>query len=659
VTTAPNGTGAGTGVHAAGDAGSDAAVELKGIRHRAPSSAPRRTTYATGLRRVFVGLRVHGVDWLIEVVAINATVLAVAFVRYRGQIPLRYRLHTGVTAVAMVTVAYTVFHLLFRTYRIVWRFASVRDMAILALTLLFTFVTVGLIEVGLMAGSRPIPLSVLALGGPGSYLILAHLKLVPRTRQALGGNRGRKPLIIFGAGSAGIALVRQLAYERSGYRPVAFLDDDLHKVGRGIAGLPVAGTRLDLARAVKQYGADAVVIAIPSAQSQTIREITHRALDVNARALAVPSITELMAGTELSLRDVGIEDLVGRSEVTVNDDEIRAAFSGRRVLITGAAGSIGSELARQMVHLRPTHIYLLDNNESGLADLRDQLASYGVPVDITVASVTDAPAINAAFAATQPDVVIHAAALKRVDIVENQPREAMEVNVRGTWICAMAAEKAVAQRFILISTDKAVDPVGVLGTTKRIGELMMASLSDSATIFAAVRFGNVLGSRGSVLPKFERQIREGGPLTVTHPDVRRFFMSTGEAVLLVLQSAAFAQPGHTYVLDMGEEMSIAGFARRLASLRGLRVPRDIEVIFTGLRPGERMTEKLIGDAEVKQGTTHPKVMDVAIERDPTIHNWGDLISELTCAGAVPDQAALRERLFEIASGKHRGLYARL
>jgi FlaA1/EpsC-like NDP-sugar epimerase len=256
----------------------------------------------------------------------------------------------------------------------------------------------------------------------------------------------------------------------------------------------------------------------------------------------------------------------------------------------------------------------------------------------------------------RPDVVIHAAALKHVDIVESQPREAVDVNVRGTWICAKAAERAVAKRFIFISTDKAVDPVGVLGTTKRIGELMMASLSESATIFAAVRFGNVLGSRGSVLPKFERQISQGGPITVTHPDVRRFFMSTSEAVRLVLQSAAFAQPGHTYVLDMGEEMSIAAFARRLASLRGLRVPRDIEVVFTGLRPGERMTEKLIGDAEVKQATTHPKVMDVAIQRDPVSGGWDDVIAEVT---ALADPAALRERLFKIARGERHGMYAQL
>ena len=655
----------GTDVAAAGDAELQAEVDLKGIPHATGSAARRDTAHSERLRHLLaglpggglLGLRVHAVDWLTEVAAINAAILAVAFVRYGGEIPPRYRVHTGLIALALVTVAYTVFGLLFRTYRIVWRFASVRDMAVLALTLLCTFVTVGLIELGPMAGSRPIPLSVLALGGAVAYLVMAHLKLVERTRQAMGRNRGRKPLIIFGAGTGGIALVRQLAYERGGYRPVAFLDDDLRKVGRDIAGLPVFGTRVDLGRAVKRYGADAVAIAIPSAQSKTIREITHRALDVDARALALPSITELMAGTELSLRDVGIEDLFGRSEVTVDAEEIRAAFTGRRVLITGAAGSIGSELARQVALLRPSHIDLLDNNESGLADLRDQLAVHDVPLDIAVASVTDEQGIAAAFASMRPEVVIHAAALKHVDIVESQPREAVAVNVRGTWICAKAAESVKAQRFIFISTDKAVDPVGVLGATKRIGELMMASLSDSATIFAAVRFGNVLGSRGSVLPKFERQISGGGPITVTHPDVRRFFMSTTEAVRLVLQSAAFAQPGHTYVLDMGEEMSIVAFAQRLAGLRGVRVPRDVDLVFTGLRPGERMTEKLIGDHESKEATSHPKVIDVAMDLVPTSHRWDEVIAELTDAEGSGDPPALRGRLVELAGGECVSGYA--
>jgi FlaA1/EpsC-like NDP-sugar epimerase len=605
------------------------------------------------------GLRIHGFEWLSEVVAINVAILAVAFVRYGGRIPAAYQGRTGLFALAMVSVAYTAFGLLFRTYRVVWRFASVRDMAVLALTMMCTFITVGLVELGPpLSGRRPLPFSVLTLGGAVAYLVVAHLKLINRTRQVVSRNRGRKPLIIFGAGTGGIALVRQLAYERGGYRPVAFLDDDLRKVGRNIAGLPVFGTRADVDRAVKRYNAEAVAIAIPSAQSKTIREITHRALDANARALTLPPITDLMAGSELSLRDVGIEDLVGRSEVTVDGDQIRAAFTGRRVLITGAAGSIGSELARQVATLRPSRLDLLDNNESGLADLRDELTHHEVPLNIAVASVTDERAIHVAFETMRPDVVIHAAALKHVDIVENQPREAIEVNVRGTWICAKAAESVNAQRFVFISTDKAVDPVGVLGTTKRIGELMMASLSNSATIFATVRFGNVLGSRGSVLPKFERQLAEGGPITVTHPDVRRFFMSTAEAVRLVLQSAAFAQPGHTYVLEMGEEISIAAFAQRLARLRGFRVPHDVEVVFTGLRPGERMAEKLIGDGEVRGATTHPKVMDVAIERPPAAHSWVEFIAELTDAGTECDPTALRARLLDLARGTHIGVYSR-
>jgi FlaA1/EpsC-like NDP-sugar epimerase len=626
------------------------AIELPGRAHRRTGKR-HRVGALDRLSRLMQGLRIYTPAWLAEVVAINAVILAVAFVRYGGQIPATYGRRSGLAALALVTAAYTVFVLLFRTYRVVWRFASLRDMTVLALSLVSTFIVVGVVELASpLANSRPIPLSVLALGGAMAYLVVAHLKLIPRTRQAVFRRHGQKRLIIFGAGTGGIALVRQLAYERGGYRPVAFLDDDLRKVGRNIAGLPVYGTRSDVERAVKRYRAEAVGIAIPTAQSRTIREITNRALDANARALALPSITELMAGTELSLRDVGIEDLVGRSEVTVDRDAIEAAFAGQRVLITGAAGSIGSELARQVASLAPSHLELLDNNESGLADLRDELAPHGAPIRIAVASINDEAAIQAAFASTRPDVVIHAAALKHVDIVENQPREAVEVNVRGTWICAKAAERVHAERFIFISTDKAVDPVGVLGTTKRIGELMMASLSNSTTTFAAVRFGNVLGSRGSVLPKFERQISEGGPITVTHPDVRRFFMSTAEAVRLVLQSASFAQPGHTYVLDMGEEMSIAAFAQRLARLRGFRVPDDMDLVFTGLRPGERMTEKLIGDDEVKQDTSHPKVMDVTIGRVPASHSWDDLITELAGSVVLRDPAELRARLLEVSRG---------
>lgn len=620
--------------------------ELMAVDFHSPR---RRSVPLAALDFLRHGVRKHGPTWITEVIAINATVLGVAFVRYGGDIPPAYG-HRALAAVALITTAYTIFDLLFRNYRVVWTYASVLDMAVLALTALGTFVSIGLLELGPLSAERPLPLSVLVLGGAMAYLVLAHLKLIDRARLAVTTDRRRKALIVFGAGRGGITLVRQLAAEKTGYRPVAFLDDDPRKVGRTIAGLPVLGTRTQLDKVVKRYNAEAVAIAIPSAEATTIREIANLTVDAEARALVLPSVTELMYGKELSLRDVGMEDLVGRSEITVDNEMISAAFSGRRILITGAAGSIGSELARQVASFGPAQLDLLDNNETGLAELRDELSVHGIPLNIIVGTVTDEGAIRATFERARPEVVIHAAAYKHVDIVEEQPRAAVEVNVHGTWVCAKAAESVGAKRFIFVSTDKAVDPVGVLGTTKRIGELMMASWTDSSTVFAAVRFGNVLGSRGSVLPKFERQINKGGPITVTHPEVRRFFMSIAEAVRLVLQSAAFAEGGHVYVLDMGEELSIAAFASRLVRLRGLRVPRDIEMVFTGLRPGERMTEKLVGDRETARDTGHPKVMDVAISGAQSRHQWGQVVAELTSLSESCTPEALRARLLELAVG---------
>jgi FlaA1/EpsC-like NDP-sugar epimerase len=587
------------------------------------------------------------------VLLVNVAVVAVAFVRYGGRIPGQYGGRRALAALALITLAYTAFVLSLRTYRTMWRFATLRDMAALGVSVAGAFGLVALVEITLLQGYRPVPLSVLGLGGAMAYLVLAHFKLLPRARLAVSPDRTRTPMIVFGAGLGGISLVRQLAHERTGYRPVAFVDDDGRKVGRTIAGLPVAGTRADLARVVKQYRAQAVAIAIPSAHSTTIRELTLLALDANARALALPPITELMAGSQLTLHDVGIEEIVGRTEVTVDDRAIAETFGGNRVLVTGAAGSIGSEVARQIASLGPSRLDLLDNNESGLADLRDELSVFGIDIALSVVDILHRDTVERAFATARPDVVIHAAALKHVDIVEEQPRRAVEVNVRGTWLCARAAERAGARRFIFVSTDKAVDPMGVLGSTKRIGELMMATKTASATVFSAVRFGNVLGSRGSVLPKFERQIREGGPLTVTHPDVKRYFMSIVEAVRLILQATSFAERGNVYILDMGEELSIAAFARRLVQLRGLRVPEDIQIAFTGLRPGERLRERLVGDREQSLPTAHPKVMAVKISVGMAAQEWDEVVEDLSRMEDSHDAAALRSRLLQLADERFR------
>ena len=594
------------------------------------------------------GLRVHSINWLVEVVAVEAAFLAAFFVRYGGRIPHAYRGELGVLAIILILASYTAFDVGFHTYRIVWRHASLVDVAALALTMLATVVAIGLFELGPLASNRPIPLSVLAIGGALAYLLLPYLKVLPRMGVSISQARVGRPLIIFGAGQGGIALARELASHTDGYRPVAFLDDDRRKVGREIAGLPVVGTSEALGRALRQFGAETVAVAMPSAAPARVREVSRMSLDAGARPLVLPSIGELLRGTKLSLRGVGMEELVGRSEVTVDMDAIGATFTGRRVLITGAAGSIGSEMARQIAALEPSRLVLLDMNESGLAELRDELSRDHAEPEIVVVSITDRAAVTATFQRFRPNIAVHAAALKHVDIVEDQPRGAVEVNVRGTWLCARAAEEARAERFVFISTDKAADPEGVLGASKRIGELMMSSLAGSRTVFSAVRFGNVLGSRGSVLPKFERQIAAGGPMTVTHPEVRRFFMSISEAVRLVLQAATFAEPGRTYVLDMGDEVRIADLAERLALLHGLRVPRDIHIEFTGLRPGERMREKLVGDAEGPNATSHPKVMALAPVADRDDRGWKKAVDALVLAAAVEDDRLVRGQLLDLS-----------
>jgi FlaA1/EpsC-like NDP-sugar epimerase len=631
-----------------GASGGSRAARLLGVVRRHDR---RRTPSQPLPAHLLSGLRVHGINWLVEVVAVEAAFLLAFLVRYGGRIPAEYRGERSIVAVGLVVASYTVFDLVFHTYRIVWRHAVLVDMATLALTVLATAVAIGWVELGPMAGDRPIPLSVLAIGGTLAYLLLAHLKLLPRARRTISQGGLGRPLVIFGAGQGGITLAKELANHTDGYRPVAFLDDNRRKVGREIVGLPVVGTREALGRALTHFHAETVAVAMPSQASSKISEISRAVLDAGARPLVLPSLSELLGGAQLSLRDIGIEELVGRSEVTVDMGSIRASFTGRSVLITGAAGSIGSELARQVAALDPVRLVLLDNNESGLAEIRDELERTGGHPEIVVATITNMGVITRTFQRVRPDVVVHAAALKHVDILENQPRAAVEVNVLGTWHCARAAEAAGVGRFVFISTDKAVDPEGVLGASKRIGELMMVSLAPSNTVFTAVRFGNVLGSRGSVLPKFERQIAAGGPITVTHPDVRRFFMSIVEAVRLVLQSAAFAEPGRIYVLDMGDEVRIADFAQRLALLHGLRVPRDIEIAYTGLRAGERLRERLVGLSEVVSRTEHSRVRQVSgpasCSRAPS---WDDIVEGLSSAANVDDGVELQMRLLAEARG---------
>jgi FlaA1/EpsC-like NDP-sugar epimerase len=602
-------------------------------------------------RHLVSGLRIHGPKWLEESLILCCAFAAAFFVRYGGRIPADYTGRRAILSAALIVGAYTASVIFYRSYRIVWRFASVRDVVRLAMTVGTTTLLIALVELLPFRSYRPIPLSALVIGGILGYLALGHIKLLPRVRKSVSWGVWGEPLIIFGAGLAGVALVRQLQTDRGAFRPVAFLDDDRRKVGRDVSGVPVLGDRSELSAVMKRTGAQNLALAVPAAPRETIRTLTRLGSRAGARVLVVPSVHDILADRSgrIALRDVAMEDLLGRSEVVVDVDTLRTTFEGKRILVTGAAGSIGSELVRQLRSLDPAAIFMVDNNESGLTDLRDLLGPSGAPLVLRVASVHDEPGIRRVFEELRPEVIIHAAALKHVDVVEEQPHEAVRVNVMGTWNCARMAEEVGAETFVLISTDKAVDPIGVLGTSKRLGELMIGGLADSHTLFTAVRFGNVIGSRGSVLPRFELQIKQGGPLTVTHADVRRFFMSVDEAVHLVLQSAAIAERGRVYVLDMGEEVSIVSVATRLAQLHGLRVPEDIQIVFTGMRPGERMREGLVGVGEALKPTRHPKVGALVCVESYRRSEMDCIVSDLVALAAASPANVVRQRLIELAS----------
>lgn len=600
-------------------------------------------------RRYLNGLWLHGPAWMVEAATFDAAFLLAFVFRYGGHVPAQYSHRHATIAAALVTSTYLGASVVFRGYRSVWRFVTVRDMVTVALTVVSAVAAIAVAEMGPFAADRPIPLSALFIGGALSYLALAHLKLLHRVQVLVHSRRQGHPLIVVGAGAAGLRVVRQLHGEPGPYRPVAFVDDDPGKIGRRISGLPVVGGRRSLGRAVARYRAAAVAIAMPSAHGSAVSDVMTAATEAGARVLMVPPGAELLSsGARLPLRDLGLEDLFGRSEVDMDAAAIRDTFSGKRVLVTGAAGSIGSEVVRQLCHVDVEEVILVDNNESGMTELRDSLPRR-IRCVVRIGDVSIAPAIRRILHESRPHIVVHAAALKHVDLLEAQPLEAVRVNVLGTWNCARASEEAGADLFVFVSTDKAVDPAGVLGTSKRCGEHLVASLADSPTRFMAVRFGNVLGSRGSVVPRFERQIADGGPLTVTDPHIERYFMSIIEAVRLVLQGAAMAEGGRIYVLDMGEAVPIVQVATRLANLRGLRVPDDIAIEFTGLRPGERLREKLVGVGERTSPTRHPKIREVISGQPAPVAAWEVALQSLAEESERESPESVRMRLQTLAS----------
>jgi len=426
----------------------------------------------------------------------------------------------------------------------------------------------------------------------------------------------RKRIAIVGAGQVGAQLAAELLSRRGhGIEPVCFLDDDTAKHDLRIHGIPVIGAPERMPELGEKYSVTEIVLALPASSVRRIREVSTLAGANNLRVLVVPSMSELAGGRVRAsdIRPISVEDILGREPAQLDDMAIDAMVKGRTVLVTGAGGSIGSELCRQIAARTPARLIIVDQCEVLLYQTEQELIAAGAGALITpiVGDVTDVDRMRDVFTRFQPRLVLHAAAHKHVPMMESQPAEALKNNVLGTAVVARLAAEHGAEKFVLISSDKAVNPTNVMGATKRLAEQLVRKMQvevGGKTSFLAVRFGNVLGSSGSVIPLFRRQIAEGGPVTVTHPDVKRYFMTIPEAVGLVLQSATLGQGGDILVLEMGQPLKIIDVARQLIELSGLRPDIDIEIRIVGLRPGEKLVEELHHEGEQYRKTDHPRIV---------------------------------------------------
>lgn len=548
---------------------------------------------------------------LLDTIIITVAPYLALLLRFEGVVGSRqhqmvYEYLPGIILIRLLTFYF------FGLYNRLWRYASIHEL--LAITSAVTVSSVLIFIYMFGMGSklpRSIPiitwLIVLALVGL-SRLFFRVLYMLRNTRKA-----SCSKVLIIGAGDAGAMIARELRqrfYDTKNL--IGFIDDDRNKIKNKLFGVPVLGTRDDLPEVVCKYGVTEIIIAIPSANGERLREIFKACRETKCTVKTVPGLYEIIDGqvTVDQLRNIDLEDILRREPVKLDLGQIAGYLTGKRVLVTGAGGSIGSELCRQIAKMSPSHVTLLGKGENSIYEIHQELTAKfpHLAIEPVIADVQDKPRIFNIFSRVQPQVVFHAAAHKHVPLMEAQPAEAVQNNIFGTQTVAEAADRANVEKFVLISTDKAVNPTSVMGATKRVAEMIIQNMNRiSDTNFVAVRFGNVLGSRGSVIPLFKKQILKGGPITITHPDMKRYFMTIPEASQLVLQAGALAQGGEVFVLDMGEPIKIVDMATDLIELSGLEPGRDIEIQFTGLRPGEKLFEELLTAEEGTSSTKHEKI----------------------------------------------------
>ncbi len=546
-----------------------------------------------------------------------------------------------------------------RLYQGIWKYASASDLANILLGCFLSALTqlIGMKLLGLPF-PRSYPFMYFAILSAGittfrfTYRILGYIQ----SRREGMLKAGKRNTMIVGAGEAGYTLLKELQNSRFiGQNVCCIVDDDPGKKGKYLRGVLVAGNRYDICRLAREYEIDEIMIAIPSANHGMIQEILDICSQTSCKLKVLPGLYQLVNG-EVSvskLRNVEIEDLLGRAPVDTQIDSIIGYVSGKTVLVTGGGGSIGSELCRQIARHEPKRLVIFDIYENNAYDIQQELKRDYPKLDLVVliGSVRNTHRINNVFEKYRPNIVYHAAAHKHVPLMEDSPNEAIKNNVLGTYKTAQAADKFHASRFVLISTDKAVNPTNIMGASKRLCEMVIQMMnSRSKTEFVAVRFGNVLGSNGSVIPLFKKQIEEGGPVTVTHPDIIRYFMTIPEAVSLVLQAGAQAKGGEIFVLDMGKPVKILDLALNLIRLSGYRPYEDIDIQFTGLRPGEKLYEELLMSEEGLQSTENELIhIGKPIEFD---EEWFCRQLEELDAWSRQDCQDIKEKVMEIVPTYH-------
>jgi FlaA1/EpsC-like NDP-sugar epimerase len=560
-------------------------------------------------------------------------------------------------AIPVLAIARVVAFLVLRLYQRVWRYASIDElMAVLGAVLGSSLVAYAIIYLGYIEAApttvafpRSVPVIdtflMIALAGAWRFAF----RVVGVSRRGARTVAGLDRAIVVGSGTAALSVIRDLhANVELGMTPVGLVADDLPREQR-LLGMPVLGKTDELAAIVKEHNVSVVLLALPSADGKALRRLVRAAESAGARCLTVPSVAEVLAGriTMDQLREIDVEDLLRRAPARIDVDSVKESFRDRRVLITGAGGSIGSELARQILEFGPKQLILLGRGENSIFEAMQTLDRKRADIVPVILDIRDGDRLHALLRDVRPDVVFHAAAHKHVHFMEMYPEEAVATNILGTLNVIQASSEVSVERFVLISSDKAVNPTSVMGVTKRVSELLVLDVARrTGARFATVRFGNVLSSRGSVIPIFRRQLEHGGPITVTDPEAKRFFMTIPEAVQLVMQASVLAEPGDLFVLDMGEQVKIVDLANDLISLHGLEEGEDVQIQFTGLRPGEKLSEELLFPYERTEPTAHEAVRRVVTGTDPRagIH---DSIEAMRRMVALRQRASILKNLRDL------------